>query len=85
MARLEQSLERRERALSSTSLPPRNQAMRLSSRRSSEGLESTQERALARELATLKPAGLRVWPSYRGAGPETLIRLDSSVATPSCR
>ncbi|APD47616.1 MULTISPECIES: glycoside hydrolase family 3 N-terminal domain-containing protein [unclassified Synechococcus] len=78
MARLEQSLERRERALSSTSLPAPDPGDALSLG-DLEGLESNAERALARELATLslQAQGVAQLPAGPGLN---LIRLDSSVA-----
>lgn len=78
MARLEQSLERRERALASTSLPAPDPGATLSLG-DLEGLESNAERALARELVTLSLQAQGEAPLPAGPG-LNLIRLDSSVA-----
>ncbi|MCT0201618.1 glycoside hydrolase family 3 N-terminal domain-containing protein [Synechococcus sp. CS-603] len=78
MARLEQSLERRERALASTSLPAPDPVATLSLG-DLEGLESNAERALARELVTLSLQAQGEAPLPAGPG-LNLIRLDSSVA-----
>jgi len=78
MARLEQSLERREFALASSSLPAQDPGAALSLG-DLEGLESNAERTLARELVTLslQAQGEAQLPAGPGLN---LIRLDSTVA-----